>query len=169
MTRISPLKRARLALRGQRSEDERDIARDLRSHLKRARRREGEPQAVQVAGEPLEAPNYARWRRRALRRGSVSSAPELEPGRYALVLFAFDPSSTGQFMRHGAAAQLVPPTVGMFLPTTEPAAALAGTLATWLDLYTRPVALAPPLLHGQGGWRVADLGIEWDLPPSALD
>ena len=60
----------------------------------------------------------------------------------------------------------MPPTVGMFLATTEPAAALAGTLATWLELYTGPVALAPPLLRVGGGWRVADLGIDWDLPPS---
>ena len=162
------MKRARLALRGQRSEDERDIARDLRRHLKRARRREGEPKAVQVAGEPLEAPDYARWRRRALRRGAVSSAPELEPGRYALVLFTFDPGSTEQFIRHGAAAQLTPPTVGAFLPTTEPTAALAGTLAAWLELYTQPVALAPPLLRVGGRWRVADLGLDWDLAPPAL-
>ena len=81
------------------------------------------------------------------------------------MLFAFDPRSTEGFIRHGAAAQLVPPTVGMFLPTTEPAAALAGTLAAWLELYSGPVALAPPLLHVGGGWRVADLGIDWDLPP----
>ena len=94
MTRISPLKRARLALRGQRSEDERDIARDLRRQLKRARKREGDPQSAQAAGEPLEAPDYARWRGRALRRGAVSSAPEPEPGRYALVLFTFDPEWT---------------------------------------------------------------------------
>ena len=48
---------------------------------------------------------------------------------------------------------LAPPTVGMFRPETEPTVALAGTLAAWIELYDRPVSLAPPLLHtgGRGG------------------
>ena len=141
------------------------MARALRRELKRAGRREGEPQPVQVAGQPLGAEDYAHWRERALRRGTVSSAPELEPGRYALVLFAFAPSATEQFIRHGAASQLTPPTVGMFLPTTEAAVALAGTLATWLKLHAPPVELAPPLLYIRGRWRVAELGLDWPLAP----
>lgn len=132
MTRISPLRRALLRVRGRRSEDDRDIGRDLRRQLRRASRREGYPQPVQVAGRPLEPDGYAHWRERALRRGAVSSAPQLDPGRYALVLFALDPAGTEQFIRRGASAQLTPPTVGAFLPTTEPAVALAGTLAAWL-------------------------------------
>ena len=154
--------------RGERSSDERDVARALRRQRKRASRREGEPQPVQVAGEPLEAEDYARWRERALRRGAVTTAPQLDPDRYALVLFAFTPAATGQFVRHRAAAHLTPPTVGAFSPATEPATALAGTLAAWLGLFARPVALAPPLIYTGGRWHVTDLGLEWDLPPHQL-
>ena len=123
---------------------------------------------MQAAGQPLEAEDYARWRKRALRRGSVSSAPELDPGRFALVLFTFDPAATTQFVRHGAAAHISPPTVGMFRPMTDPAVALAGTLAAWLELQTGPVALAPPLLESGGRWRAVDLGIDWPLAPADL-
>lgn len=154
--------------RGERSADERDVARDLRRQLKCASRRDGEPQPVQVAGEPLEAEDYRRWRERALRRGTVSSAPELPAGRYALVLFSFVPAAAGQFVRHRAAAHLTPPTVGAFAQGTEPAVALAGTLAAWIGLYGRPVALAPPLIYTQGRWRVTDLGMEWPLPRHEL-
>ncbi len=165
MTRISPLRRALLRAGGKRSEDDRDVARALRRQIMRASRRDGYPQPVQAAGQPLEAEGYAHWRKRALRRGTVSSAPELDPGRYALVLFTLDPDATEQFTRHGAAAQLTPPTVGAFLPTTDPAVGLAGTLAGWLRLHPRRVALAPPLLYTSGGWRVAQLGIDWELAP----
>ena len=155
-------------MRGRHSEDDRDVARDLRRQLKRASRREGEALPVQAAGQPLEAEDYARWRKRALRRGSVSSAPELDPGRFALVLFTFDPAATDQFVRHGAAAHIFPPTVGMFRPMTDPAVALAGTLAAWLSLQQRPVALAPPLLESGGRWRTVDLGLDWPLSPADL-
>ncbi len=168
MARNSPVRRALLRVRGRHSEDDRDVARALRRQLKRATRREGEPQRVQAAGQPLEAEDYARWRKRALRRGSVSSAPELDPGRFALVLSTFDPAATDQFIRHGAAAQITPPTVGMFRPTTDRVVALAGTLAAWLELQTRPVALAPPLLHSGGRWRTVDLGLDWPLAPADL-
>src|SRR3954452_5517857 len=120
MTRLGPLRRGLIRLRGAHSEDPRDVARDLRRALKRAAARAGEPQPVQVAGQPLETADYAHWRERALRRGTVSAAPELAPGRYALVLFAFAPAAAGQFVRHSAAAHLAPPTVGSFSPTTEP-------------------------------------------------
>ena len=165
MARLSPLTRARIRVTRGRSEDDRDVARDLRRALKRAANRAGEVGGVQVAGLPLESGDYRHWRERALRRGTVSTAPELEPGRYALVLFAFRPSSTNQFLRHGAGSQLTPPTVGMFRPTTEPAVALAGTLASWLEIYARPVELAPPLLKSGERWRVAGLGLDWSLPP----
>ena len=165
MTRVSPLRRALLRVRGKRSEDERDIARNLRRQMGRASRREGYPQPVQVAGQPLEADGYAHWRERALRRGVVSSAPELDPGRYALVLFAFAPTATEQFVRHGAAAQITPPTIGAFLKTTDPAVAPAGTLADWLALHPRRVVLAPPLLYSGERWRAVELGIDWELAP----
>lgn len=108
MTRLTPLTRALIRLRGGHSDHPRDVERDLRRALKRAVGRDGEPQAVQVAGQPLETADYAHWRERALRRGTVSSAPELEPGRYALVLLAYDPGATQQFVRHGAAVHLTP-------------------------------------------------------------
>jgi len=165
MGRNSPVTRTLVRLRGGRSEDDRDVARALRRALKRAGRREGGPQPVQGAGQPLSAEDYGGWRTRALRRGAVSSAPELEPGRYALVLFTFALPAAEQFVRHGAAAHLAPPTVGMFRPETEPAVALAGTLAAWIELYDRPVSLAPPLLHTGGRWRAVELGLEWPLPP----
>ena len=144
MARNSPVRRALLGVRGRHSEDDRDVARDLRRQLKRTTRRGGEALPVQAAGQPLEPEDYARWRKRALRRGSASSAPELDPGRFALGLFTFDPAATAQFVRHGAAAQIAPPTVGMFRPMTGPTVALAGTLAAWLELEQRPVPLAPP-------------------------
>src|SRR4051812_5341556 len=153
--------------RGERSAAERDVARDLRRQLKLAAPREGEPLAVQLAGEALGHADYAKWRRRALRRGAVSSAPVLEGGRYALVLFALAPAADDRFVRQGSAAQLVAPTVGAFLPSVEPAVALGGTIAGWLEIHTQAVALAPPLLHTGGHWRVADLGLEWPLAPYA--
>ena len=115
--------------------------------------------------QPLEADDYARWRERKLRRGQISTAPELAPGRYALVLVAIEPATTGQFTRHGAGSHLTPPTVGEFRPTVEPTVALAATLASWLELFGGPVALAPPLLHTGQRWRVADLGHQWPLAP----
>jgi hypothetical protein len=153
--------------RGERSAAERDVARDLRRQLKLAARREGEPLAVQLAGEALAHAAYAKWRRRALRRGAVTGAPVLESGRYALVLFALAPAAADRFVRQGSGAQLAPPTVGAFLEGVEPAVALGGTIAGWLEIHTHPVALAPPLLHIDGRWRVADLGLEWPLAPYA--
>lgn len=82
MGQTSPLTRALVRLRGERSEDDRDVRRDLRRTLKKAGDRDGQP--VQAAGRPMAAEEYVRWRKRALRRGAVSSAPELGPGRYAL-------------------------------------------------------------------------------------
>jgi len=169
MASDSPLNKGLKRAGGARSDNDRAVARELRRQLKRAARRKGEPRPVQVAGKPLEAEDYAKWRRRALRRGSLSRAPELQPGRYALVLLAFDPAGTGGFIRSGAANHVVPPTVGTFQPKVEPAVALAGTLAGWLELYTDPVALAPPLLHTGGRWRVADLGLDWPLRPHGSD
>ena len=141
------------------------MARALRGALKRAGRRDGDPQAVQIAGQALQRQDYARWRERKLRRGTVSTAPELAPGRYALVLVALEPSTTQQFIRHGAGSHLSPPTVGEFKPAVEPQVALAGTLASWLELFGHPVALAPPLLRTEGRWRVAQLGHDWPLAP----
>jgi len=165
MGQTSPLTRALVRLRGGRSEDDRDVRRDLRRTLKKAGDRDGQP--VQAAGRPMAADEYVRWRKRALRRGAVSSAPELGPGRYALVLFTFAPASAQQFVSHGAAAPLASPTVGMFRPLTEPALALAGTLAAWIELYRRPVCLAPPLLHtgGAGGSQTSSL--TGRCPPTA--
>lgn len=163
--RNSPLTRALVRIRGARSTDDRDVARELRRALNRAAQRKGNPQRVQVAAETLTADDYARWRERKLRRGALTSAPTVAPGHYALVLVAFDPASTEQFIRHGAATHLTPPKVGEFTPAVEPTVALAGVLAYWLDAFERPVALAPPLLHTGTRWGVADLGLDWPLAP----
>lgn len=104
-------------------------------------------------------------RERKLRRGTITTAPELAPGRYALVLVAIEPATTGQFIRNGAGSHLTPPTVGEFQLTVNATVALAATLASWLELIARPVALAPPLLHTGQRWRVADLGHQWPLAP----
>lgn len=161
MGQTSPLTRALVRLRGGRSEDDRDVRRDLRRTLKKAGDRDGQP--VQAAGRPMAADEYVRWRKRALRRGAVSSAPELGPGRYALVLFTFAPASAQQFVSHGAAAHLAPPTVGMFRPLTEPALALA---ARRVDraVSAAGVPRAAAAAH-RGRWRVADLELDWPLPP----
>ena len=157
-----------MRVRGERSADDRDVARELRRQLKLASRRAGEARPVQVAGKPLEAAQYAKWRRRAVRRGVISAAPELQAGRYAMVLFAFDPADTEAFIRTGTATQLTPPTVGTFLPAVEPPVALAATLAGWLEQrHHERWELCPPLLHTGGHWRVADLGREWPLAPAA--
>jgi hypothetical protein len=140
------------------SADDRDVARALRRALKRAGRREGDPRAVQVAGEALEADDYARWRERKLRRGALTWAPELGPGRYALVLYAIEPSTTEQFVRHGAGRHVMPPTVGDFKAAIEPAVALAGTLgvvARDVRAAGRAGAAAAPhgrALAGGGAW-----------------
>ncbi len=165
MARNSALSRLLLRAKGADSADDRDVARVLRRALKHTAQRQGDPQAVQVAGQPLAADDYARWRERKLRRGQISTAPVLAPGRYALVLVAIEPATTGQFTRHGAGRHLTPPTVGEFRPTVEPTFALAATLASWLELFGGPVALAPPLLHTGQRWRVADLGHQWPLAP----
>ncbi len=124
---------------------------------------------MQVAGDALSAAEYSRWRERKLRRGAITAAPTVAPGHYALVLVAFDPSTTEQFIRHGAAKHLTPPKVGEFRPAIEPTVALAAVLAYWLDAFERPVALAPPLLYTGERWRVADLGFEWPLAPYGRD
>jgi len=165
VARNSALSRLLLRAKGADSADDRDVARVLRRALEHTAQRKGDPQAVQVAGRPLEADDYARWRERKLRHGQISTAPELAPGRYALVLVAIEPATTGQFTRHGAGSHLTPPTVGEFRPTVEPTVALAATLASWLELFGGPVALAPPLLHTGQRWRVADLGHQWPLAP----
>lgn len=165
MARNGPLTRTLLGLRGAHSADDRDVARALRRALKRANRREGDPHPVQVAGDALNYDEYARWRERKLRRGALTSAPTVAPGHYALVLVAFDPSTTEQFIRHGAAKHLTPPKVGEFKPAIELTVALAGVLAYWLEAFERPVALAPPLLYMGERWRVVDLGFDWPLAP----
>jgi len=136
--RNSPLTRALVRIRGARSTDDRDVARELRRALNRAAQRKGNPQRVQVAAETLTADDYARWSERKLRRGALTSAPTVAPGHYALVLVAFDPASTEQFIRHGAATHLTPPKVGEFTPAVEPTVALAGVLAYWLDAFEPP-------------------------------
>lgn len=99
---------------------------------------------------------------------TVRRAGEPEGGRCALVIFAFVPAAADRFVRHGSASQLITPTVWAFLPSVEPTTALAGTLAGWLEIHTEPVALASPLLYTDQGWRVvADLGLDWPLPPRA--
>lgn len=140
MARNSPLVRALMLLGRADSADDRDVARALRRALKRAGQRAGDPQAVQVAGQPLDTGDYARWRERKLRRGAISTAPEVAPPRYALVLFALEPSTTTQFIRHGVGRHLTPPTVGDFEPAIEPKVALAGTLASWVEQFALPVA-----------------------------
>ena len=170
MARNSALSRLLLRARGGvHSADDRDIARALQRARKHTAQRAGDAQTVQVAGRPLERDDYARWRERKLRRGALSAAPELAPGRYALVLVAIGPSTTDQFVRRGAGTHLTPPTVGAFKPTVEPAIALAATLASWLELFERPALLAPPLLYTAGRWRVADLGLDWPLAPHSHD
>ena len=73
MARNSALSRLLLRAKGADSADDRDVARVLRRALEHTAQRQGDPQAVQVAGLPLEADDYARWRERKLRRGQISS------------------------------------------------------------------------------------------------
>ena len=86
------------------------------------------------------------------------------------MLVAIEPATTGQFIRHGAARHLTPPTVGQFRPTVEPTVeptvALAATLAAWLELLERPVALAPPLLHSGQRWGQPTSALPGRSPPS---
>lgn len=42
---------------------------------------------------------------------------------------------------------------------------LARHARTWIELYARPVELAPPLFYAGGRWRVAELGLQWPLAP----
>lgn len=163
MARDGRIARALARAREPRSADDGDLARGLQRALKRAGRRSGHPQAVQVAGQPLEAEEYAHWRERKLRRGTASTAPALQPGHYALVLVAIESSTTGEFVHRDAGRHLTPPTVGEFKPTTKHTVALAETLIPWLERFPRSVALAPPLLYTLGRWRVADLGLDWPL------
>lgn len=109
------------------------------------------------------APDYARWRSQKLGQGAVFTAPDLEPGHYALVLLAIDLHSSEDFAHHGAGGLLTQPTVGTFDWDMDPELALAATLAKWLERYPRPVTLAPPLLQFNGRWRVVDLELDWAL------
>jgi hypothetical protein len=139
------------------------LTRELRRAIARAARRKGEPEAVQMAGQPLMPEDYARWRKQKLGQGAVFTAPDLEPGRYALVLLAIDLASNEDFAHHGAGGLLTEPTVDTFELHVEPAPALARMLVSWLELYPRPVALAPPLLQLGGRWRVTDFELDWAL------
>ena len=109
------------------------------------------------------ATDYARWRKQKLGQGAIFTAPDLERGHYALVLLAIDLRSTEDFAHHGAGGLLTQPTVDTFDFEIEPALALTGMLADWLELYPRPVSLAPPLLQLGGRWQVTDLELEWAL------
>lgn len=80
MSRNSPLGRALLRVRGVSSADDRDVERVLRA-ISAPGRRDSEPMAVHIAGEPLEEEDYADWRERKLRRGALTPAPELAPWR----------------------------------------------------------------------------------------
>lgn len=165
MARDSSIARAIFRTKEGRSGDDRDLARRLQRALRRAGQRSGRPQAVQVAGQPLDAEDYGRWRERKLRRDPTSAVPELQPGHYALVLVAIDPSTTGQFLHRDAGRHLTPPTVREFEQATKSATALARMLISWLEQFPRSVALAPPLLYTHGRWRVAELGLDWPLAP----
>lgn len=138
----------------------------LRRAVQHAARGEGEPDAVQIAGQPLMHADYARWRAQKLGQGAVFRAPDLAPGHYALVLLAIDLKGSDDFAHHSAGGLLTQPTVDTFALEIEPALALTGMLIDWLELYHRPVALAPPLLQLGGRWRVADLELDWALEPT---
>ena len=163
MARNGPLARALARRRGARPRDGGNPTRALRRAIERAGRREGRPEAVQIAGQPLLAADYARWRAQKLGKGAIFTAPDLEAGYYALVLLAIDLESSEDFAHHGAGGLLTQPTVGTFEVDVEPELALTGMLVDWLELYPRPVVLAPPLLQLAGRWRVADLELDWAL------
>lgn len=166
MAGSSPFARAFARVRGADSAADRDGTRELRRAIQHAARRKGEPEAVQFAGQPLMPADYARWRANKLRQGAVFTAPDLRPGRYALVLFAIDLTSSEEFGHSGAGGLLTQPTVGTFEIAVEPTLALTGMLTAWLERYPRPVHLAPPLLQQGGRWRVADLELDWALEPN---
>lgn len=159
-----PFARARARRRGARSGDAKDPKRELRRAIDRAAAREGEPEAVQIAGQPIMPDVYARWRARKLGEGAIFVAPDLVPGQYAFVLLAIDLESSSEFTHHGDGGLLTQPTVEAFEIEVPPTQALTRMLANWLDRYPRPVALAPPLLHFDGRWRATDLGLDWALP-----
>ena len=143
--------------------DHHDAIRELRKAIKRAGKRRGEAQPVQAAGQPMVAEDYARWREAKLRRGTIMMTPEIERRHYALVLYAVDPTSADELTHHADGGLLGPPLVRSFRVELEPWLALAATLTDWLDRYSGPVALAAPMLHARGSWRVVDLGLEWEL------
>lgn len=118
---------------------------------------------MQMAGQPLMPDDYERWRRQTLGRGAILTAPDVGPRQYGLVLLAIDLESDEDFAHHSAAGLLTQPTVGTFDQEVEPAVALSSMLADWLERYPSRVALAPPLLQVRGQWRVADLGLHWEL------
>ena len=163
MARNGPLARALARRRSGHSGDASDPTRELRRAIKRARARAGEPDVVQIAAQPLMPADYDRWRTHKLKQGAIFTAPDLERGHYALVLLAIDLASSEDFTHHDDGGLLTQPTVGSFAFEVEPALALTGMLASWLESYPRPVALAPPLLQVSGRWRVADLGLDWAL------
>ena len=163
MARPRPLARVLARRGGARARDAGNPTRELRRAIERARRRKGEPDAVQIAGQPLMAADYARWRAQKLGHGAIFPTPDLERGRYALVLLAIDLRSTEEFTHAGAGGLLTEPTVDTFELEVEPALALTGMLANWLDLYPRPVMLAPPLLQLGLRWCVTDLELDWAL------
>jgi len=166
MAHLRPLARALARRGGARSGAAGDATRELRRAIARARKREGEPDAAQIAGQPLMAEDYARWRAQKLGQGAIFPAPDLERGRYALVLLAIDLRSSEEFAHAGAGGLLTEPAVDTFGLDVEPALALTSMLANWLELYPRPVMLAPPLLQIRGRWSVADLGLDWALGSS---
>ena len=163
MARNGPLRRALARGRAAHSGGAGDPARELRRAIECAGRRGGEPEPVQIAGQPLMAADYARWRAHKLGHGAIFTAPDLEPGRYALVLLAIDLASSEDFAHYGAGGLLTQPSVDTFELEIEPALALTAMLANWLELYSRPVALAPPLLQLGGRWQIADLALDWEL------
>ena len=167
MARNGPLARALARTRAASPREAGDPARELRRAIARAAARRGEPEAVQIAAQPLMHVDYARWRKQKLGQGAIFPAPDLGRGRYALVLLAIDLNSSADFAHHGAGGLLTEPTVDTFELETEPAVALTGMLVRWLELYPGPVALAPPLLQISGRWRLADLELDWELESNA--
>lgn len=94
-----------------------------------------------------------------------ATAPELEEGHWALVLWAMRPAALIDFARHGRTKGLLtPPYVGRYRPGVEPEVALAGGIAAWLEGQDRGAELAPPLLRdADGPFRLVTLDREWTL------
>lgn len=179
MSRSAPtpfVLRTGLRLLGRPSADPRDVGARLDRALRSAScDGRGAPpkrtQPVQVVGTAhVDSDAYHTWRAQQLRRLSGGCFPELEEGRWAMVLFAMPLTAVAAFVTDGGPSGLLgPPVVGRFDAGITLDVGLAATLVAWLEGGRHSILLAPPLLGRPGGpCRVAALRRAWPLPVSPL-